>query len=116
MVMETGVLEKPVKKCVNPSGALLFIRRQQNVWEKIHCSSHLKCGNEIKKGQIMWGSGNVFAERYLICQKCFGFWRSRYSIFDYVGEFDKKDIYWKEYWDKQLESNELINFLALITI
>lgn len=63
----------------------------------------------------MWGQGHVYDGGNLICQQCFGFWRSRYSIFDYVGDFDSRDIYWKEYWDNRIELQLMNLILSIIT-
>lgn len=85
-----------------------FTRRTQIKGKTVRCDSHLDCGNTIKNGEAHWRSGSIDGNnRYGICQKCFGFWLARYYDFDYVGELDAKDLYWRTHWENEWDTHAI---------
>lgn len=94
-----------------------FTRRTEIIGNSVACNSHLKCGNRIKNGEPHWRSGNITGHlRYGICQKCFGFWLTRYNDFDYVGELDDMDREWMQFWEKEWSKRCLSAFYSYFLI
>lgn len=74
-----------------------------------------QCDGKIHAEEKYWQSGTLKRNPFVLCQKCFGFWLSRYSMFEYNPfDIDAVDNKWKNYFDEEWARKTLEAFaLAL---
>lgn len=88
------------------ANSLTFYKREMLPNRTTLCKGHICGGDRIESGDGYWlsnPSGTTKTLQHILCHKCFGFWLSRYSLFDYDPfGVDSLDLRWADFHDNIL--------------